>query len=185
MRAFLMIHRRNFYIWGFLLGLASFFSCQTEDCFSIFNNDLLVDFKETDTLENGRVTFSALDTMFYEIRAVGNDSVLYSLKRTAKTIVLPVNPAEDQTTFEFYTIAAITYDTISVDPPVVDIIFTPNPIPYTMSVSYRRITRVISEPCGVEIGYISLKVDETSFGIANVVRERLSRFNSVNIEIFL
>jgi hypothetical protein len=53
-----------------------------------------------------------------------------------------------------------------------------------LSVSYRRGTRIISEDCGVEIVYIRLKVDSTTFSGINVVREQLSRFNSVNIEVF-
>lgn len=182
-QALLMIHHRNFYIWGLILGFISFFSCQTEDCISLFNNDLLVDFIQVDTLENGTIVTSRIDTTFYEIRAVDNDSLLYSLKNTSTTLNLPVNPAADQTTFEFYTIASIRYDTISQNPIDVDTIYTVNPEPHNLSVSYRRVSRIVTEPCGVEIAFVSLEVNETSFELTRTVRDRLSRFNEVNIEV--
>jgi hypothetical protein len=56
-------------------------------------------------------------------------------------------------------------------------------IPHLLSVSYRRGTRLLSEDCGVEIVYVRLSVDESTFPGFNVVRDQLSRFNAVNIEV--
>lgn len=169
----------------FVLTCNFFSSCKDENCVSTFNNDLLVSLMQADTLENGNVVFKALDTLFFEVRAVGNESVLYDYEDKVKKLVLPVNPAEDMTTFEFYMIDSVRTDTISTDPINIQKIYYKNPVPHILSVSYRRATRVISEICGVEIVYVRLKVDENTFQGVNVVRDQLSRFNLVNIEVLL
>ncbi len=178
------IYKRIFI--GFTFVLASYFlsSCKDEDCVSLFNNDLLVSLMQADTLENGSVVLTSLDTLFFEVKAAGSDSILYDYDDKVSKLVLPVNPATDITTFEFYMIDSVRTDTISMNPINIQNIYYKKAIPHLLSVSYRRGTRIISEDCGVEIVYIRLKVDSTTFPGINVVREQLSRFNSVNIEVF-
>jgi hypothetical protein len=167
----------------FILACTFFSSCKDENCVSTFNNDLLVSLLQTDTLENGNVVFKALDTLFFEVKAVANESVLYDFEDKVSKLVLPVNPAEDMTTFEFYMIDSVRTDTISMDPINIQKTYYKNETPHVLSVSYRRGTRLLSEDCGVEIVYVRLKVDATTFSGINVVNDRLSRFNLVNIEV--
>ena len=65
-----------FWLFGILIGQL-FFSCANEDCVSIFNNHLLVGFINADTLETGEIVFDDVDTIFYSIKAEGNDSGIY------------------------------------------------------------------------------------------------------------
>ena len=179
--------RRSYKIIFFLvviLGGNLFFSCQNEDCVSVFNNNLLVDFIKADTLESGEIEFHQIDTLFYSVTAEGNDSVFYDKNTILSTLTLPVNPAMGLTTFKLEMIDSIRYDTLSFDPIVIDTIYSVNPTPHTITVSYRRAQRVISENCGVEIIYINLNIDEISFPTTNLVDDKLSRLNEVNIEVF-
>ncbi len=162
----------------FLLG-----SCKTEDCVSVFNNDLLVGFVEADTLEDGKVEFNPKDTVFYTIRAEGNDSVFYNKKDRRATFALPVNPAGDRTKFIFQAIDSIRYDTLSLDPIEIDTLYFINPSPHILSVRYVRKERIITEDCGVEIGYFNIEIENSTFPMTTLVNDRLERFNEVNIEI--
>jgi hypothetical protein len=175
----------RFFLWIAAIFTCNFFSsCKDEDCVSILNNDLLVNLLHTDTLENGNIIFEKLDTMFYEVKAAENDSIFYSVDQTVSKLVLPVNPAKDMTIFEFYMIDSVRTDTLSTNPINIQKTYYRNPVPHILSVSYLRITRVISEDCGIEIGYARINVDETTFDSVNVVKNRLSRLNDVNIEVF-
>lgn len=167
----------------FILACTFFSSCKDEDCVSTFNNDLLVSLMQADTLENGDVVNKSIDTLFFEVRAAGNNSIFYDYEDKVSKLVLPVNPAEDMTTFEFYMIDSVRIDTISMDPINIQKTYFKNETPHVLSVSYRRGTRILSEDCGVEIVYVRLRVDATTFSGTNVVSEQLSRFNSVNIEV--
>jgi hypothetical protein len=167
-----------------IVGSNLIFSCQNEDCVSTFNNHLLVGFFDLDTLENGSIEQTPLDTVFYEIVALGNDSIFYNPDTVMSTLTLPVDPSGDMAAFELYMIESISYDTLSVDPLSVTKVYYKNPNPHRISVSYRRVTRVISEDCGVEIQYVNLKVDEITFSNALLVEDKLSRFNEANIEVY-
>ena len=175
----------KFIFWVvFILGGNLFFSCQNENCVSVFNNYLLVGFINADTLQTGEIEFHKNDTIFYSVTAVGNDSVFYDKDDVLSTFTLPVNPAVGLTTFSFEMIDSIRYDTLSLDPIDIDTIYYINPTPHTITVSYNRSQRIISEECGVEIAYTKLKVEEISFPTSNLTEDKLSRFNEVNIEIF-
>lgn len=165
-------------------GVLLLFSCQTEDCVSVFNNYLLVGFIEADTTELGDITFNEKDTVFHSVKAVGNDIIYYDRNTIASTLVLPVNPAENVTSFELVMYDSITIDTVSFDPVIIDTMYFINPRPNIITVSYEQRQRVITEDCGVEIGYINLNVDEITFPETYLVNDRLSRFNEVNIEVF-
>jgi len=147
-----------------------------------------VGFYNADTLEDGSVTIEEQDTAFFAVIAAGNDSTFYKPDTIISVLTLPVDPASNETLFEIYTIQSVLRDTVSFNPLVVEVTYTPNPQPHVLDVSYRRFTQVITEDCGVEIGYVGLRVDETTFQSYNVDSESLSRFNEenerVNIEIF-
>jgi len=147
-----------------------------------------VAFFEADTLESGEIDIGGIDTTFFAVIADGNDSVFYDPGTTDSVYTLPLDPANELTAFEFYMIDSVITDTISHDPLEIEISYIPNPEPYILNVSYRSFTRVITEDCGVEIGYGGLSVDETTFPSYEIDSDRLSRFNEpnkrVNIEIF-
>jgi hypothetical protein len=166
-----------------------FFSCKNEDCVSTYNNHLLVALIEPDTLETGEIEFNEKDTLFYAVTAVGNDSVFYDTDTIVSTLTLPVNPAVDMTTFELYMVDSISSDTVSLSPLDIQKTYYPNVNPHIIVVSYDRSTRVITEECGVEIGFIKLKIDEITFPVYRLREESLSRLvigneDIVNIEIF-
>ena len=174
-----------FFFTIIVLGVNLFYSCQNENCFSVFNNYLLVGFEKADTLENGKIEFSPLDTLFYSVTAVGNDIVFYDKSDVLSTLILPVNPAEDLTTFKLEMIDSIefVYETGSEIP--IDTIYYVNPIPHTITVSYERRQRIISEECGIEIAYIKLNVDEITFPATELVEDKLDRTNEeVNVKVF-
>ncbi len=176
---------RKFILWSILIVCGNiFFSCQNENCVSVFNNYLLVGFIEIDTLESGKVEFHPKDTLFYSVKAVGSDSVFYDQNTTLSTFKFPVNPAADITTFKLEMIDSIRYDTLSFDPITIDTIYYINPNPHTISVSYERKLRIISEDCGTEIAYINLNIEEITFDTTNLEEDKLSRFNEANIEVF-
>jgi len=175
----------RFIVWLVVIFSGSiFFSCANEDCVSVFNNDLLVGFIKADTLASGQIEFHEADTLFYSITAIGNDTIFYDSTNIASTFVLPVNPADDLTTFRFEVIDSIRYDTLTFDPIEIETIYYVNPIPHTITVSYDRKHRIISEDCGTEIAYINLNIEEISFSTTNLAEDKLSRFNEVNIEVF-
>ena len=170
---------------GLMLSAVVFLSdaCKNEDCVSVFNNDLLVSFITTDTLEDGKVEIHPKDTVFYSIVAEGNDTVFYDKNDTRSIFALPVNPAGEATKFIFQVIDSIRYDTLSLDPLEIDTLYFLNPDPHILSVSYVRRERIITEDCGVEIGYFDIEITGTTFPDATVVADRLDRFNEANIEI--
>lgn len=173
---------------GAILFANLFFSCQNEDCVSTFNNYLLVGFFERDTLEDGTINVIEKDTTFFAVMAIGNDSIFYDADTLASTFTLPVDPANEETLFQFYTIDSIAYDTLNLSPLEVVITYYPNDVPDILGVRYDRATRVITEDCGVEIAFVNLEIEEVSFKDYNLSNGRLSRFNleneEVNIEIF-
>lgn len=175
----------KFIFWTIVIVSGNiFFSCQNENCVSVFNNYLLVGFVDADTLESGDIEFPKKDTLFYSVTAIGNNSVFYDKNDVVSTIALPVNPALGSTTFHLEMIDSIRYDTLSLDPIVIDTTYYINPTPHTITVSYDRKQRIISVECGVEIAYRNLKVEEISFPTSNLTEDKLSRFNEVNIEVF-
>jgi hypothetical protein len=172
------------FFWSIiLLNAGLLFSCKNEDCISVFNNELLIDFLQADTLASGKIEFHAVDTVFYTIMAVGNDSVFYDSTDVVSSLILPVNPSESSTSFRLQVIDSIRNDTISFDPIIIEKRYYLNPTPHIISISYERRQRIISEDCGTEIAYTNLKIEETTFPSTNLVDNKLSRFNEVNIEI--
>ena len=157
-------------------SVSVFFSCANEDCVSISNNYYLVGFFGSERNTAGQ--YPKIDTLFYSVKADGNDIVFYDPDTTISVLSLPVNPAADKTSFELIMLDSITYDE-SNDP-----IYHINPNPHRISVSYRRTQRIISVDCGAEISYTSLKVDEITFVDTVVVSDKLSRLNDTNIEVY-
>jgi len=160
-----------------------FYSCKNEDCVSIYNNYLLIDLIKADTLNSGKIEFHPIDTVFYTVIAIGNDSVFYDSTDVVKSLILPVNPSTGSTSYRLQMIDSIRTDTISFDPIITSKKYFVNPTPHVISVSYVRGEKIISEDCGVEISYTHLNVDDTTFPVTHMVDNKLSRFNEVNIEI--
>jgi len=173
----------GFFTLCFLL-LILFSSCKNEDCVSSANNYLLVNFLNVDTLETGALEIKAKDTLFYSVVAVGNDSVFYRKAKKVSSLALPVNPAADQTSFQFTMIDSIRYDTLSFNPIVLDTIYFLRDKPHEINVSYNRKFRVIAESCGMEISYHNVSADTITFPSSALITDYLSRFNTVNIEVY-
>jgi hypothetical protein len=167
-----------------MLIIIFFSSCKDENCVSLANNYLLVDFLSADTLETGSIDFEPKDTLFYSVVAVGSDSVVYQKARKVSSLQLPVNPAADQTSFQFTMIDSIRYDTLSFNPIVLDTIYFLHDTPHEIRVSYDRNYRVITESCGMEISYHNLTADTITFPSSAWINNNLSRLNTVNIEIY-
>jgi hypothetical protein len=170
--------RTIIFIFFGLFIMSALVSCQTENCLSTFNNYLLVGFVKTDTLEDGTVAYAEADTMFYSVTAVGNDSVFYDPGDEGSSFVLPVNPAENFTSFRFEILDSIAYDSLDNRE-----IYYVNPTPRVLTVGYRRSERIITEDCGIEISFTQLQINESDFR-DSLINNSLSRFNKVNIEVF-
>jgi hypothetical protein len=137
-------------------------SCLDEpDCIRNADTALIIQFK--------RLLDGKNDTLiFYRVEATGTDSIFYgqqpdvldTLRGTA--MILSVNPYSVATEFTFYL-------------PVVE---------RTLSVSYDRSTRFISEDCGSEVSLLGLTVTSTDFDSVRIVNPVLSKARTTNIEIY-
>lgn len=180
----------TFIFWAIIiLGGNLFYSCQDEDCLSVYNNYLVVEFFKADTLVSGKIDYHPVDTFFYSITATGNDLIFYNQDSVFSRFKLPVDPASNFSTFILKTIDSIAYDTLSHDPLEIEKIYYPNPIPETITVSYKRSQSIITEECGVEIAYTNVYLEEISFPSFNLKNDNLSRLNEqlkdeVNVEVF-
>ncbi len=154
-------------------------ACETENCVSLANNDLLVNFYEQDsvTLKN---------MMFEYVRAAGNDSVFYDHNTVQAKYRFPVNPADDQTLFIMQVIDSVTYDTISYDPLEVETHYHLRNGADSLWVEYDRHERIITVECGVEINYTKLSIKKCTFSKYELEGDEtsLSRLNDVNIKIY-
>ena len=170
------------FFWLIVLSINWFVACQSEECVSIYNNYLLVGFIKADTLENGKIELSPLDTVFYSVTAEGNDSVFYDQSDVTSFLQLPVNPAGEFTSFKFEMIDSIGYDSLSMQN-----IYYRNPTPHTISVSYHRGERIIVDDCGIEISYTKLTLVDSTFQNTILMSDKLSRLNELtnqfNIEV--
>lgn len=131
------------------------------DCIRNADTALVIRFKRLPDGKN--------DTLvFYRVETAGTDSIFYgqdpdvpdTLKGTP--MILSVNPYADTTEFTFYL-------------PTVE---------RTLSVSYHRAVRFISEECGSEVSLNGLRVTSTDFDSVRVVNPILSKARTVNIEIY-
>ncbi len=152
-------------------------ACETEDCVSIANNDLLISFYDSDSTKLREVFFDY-------VVAEDNDSLLYSREKPSSSYAFPLNPAADETIFLMQVIDSVRLDTISLDPVDIDTVYVLREQIDTIWVEYIRKQRIITEECGVEISYGSLELKVNSFPGHEVVNNSLSRFNDVNIKIF-
>lgn len=180
----------SFIFWVIvIIGGNLFYSCQDEECLSVYNNYLVVQFFDADTLVNGKVEYHPVDTFFYSITAIGNDLTFYNQDSVLSAFNLPVNPASNFTTFILETIDSIAYDTLSHDPLEIEKIYYVNPTPETITVSYNTSERIITEDCGVEIAYTNVYLEEISFPSFDLINDDLSRLNELfkdeaNVEVY-
>lgn len=167
----------KYFFWLIIVfGGGLFFSCANEDCISISNNYYLVGFFDSEPNTAGE--YPKIDTLFYSVKADGNDVVFYTPDTSVSVLSLPVNPAADKTSFELIMLDSITYDELN------NPIYHINPNPHQITVSYRRSERIITEDCGVDITYTNLVVDEITFMDTIIVNNKLSRLNETNIEVY-
>ena len=152
-------------------------ACETEDCVSIANNDLLITFYGSDSV--------TLKEVFFDyVTAEGSDSIFYSRSKPASSYSFPVNPAADETLFYLQIIDSVRIDTITLDPLDLDTVYVLRDQVDTLGIEYFRKQPIITEDCGVEISYLNIAVESNSFTGDEVVNASLSRLNNVNIKIF-
>jgi hypothetical protein len=131
------------------------------DCLRKADTTLVISFK--------RLVDSEADTaIFYNISAVGTDSIFYKTKEpdvrdTLSTVYVDVNPFAEETSFTFL------FDVDSTK---------------TLSVGYVNESRFVSEECGSERVQRGLHVLETQFDSVRVVNNILSTNRTTNIEIY-
>lgn len=167
---------RSIYIKLIIVMLVCLTACADENCVTVYNNELLVQFFDEDGDAPKRVRF-------YSITAANTDSVFFDATTFESTYRLPVNPAADTTRFILVPIDTILLDTLSRDPLLVrrDTVLGAT---RTIGVSYSRSTRIITPECGVEIAYQNLMIDTISYENYLLSADDLSRFNDANIEIY-
>lgn len=142
----------------FPLGLLIllFSSCLNEpDCIVTSSNEVKIAFLKL-TSDSARAV--ELDS----ILVLGTDSI-FNVGDTVTSVVLPVNPGLKQTTFRFYYESRMD----------------------TLTLSYIRITRVISPACGAFNQIQNLAVVSSSFLGVKVVSPQLSTSNATNVTIKL
>jgi hypothetical protein len=152
-------------------------SCENEDCVSVSNNALLVEFYSRDSTVIREIAFEY-------ITAASTDTVFYAHGEESSSYALPLNPAADATMFYMQAIDTVLYDTISADPLQIDTVVVLRDRVDTLAVQYNRTQRVITPECGVEISYGNIEVEQNTFSGGEVVSPSLSRFNDVNIKIY-
>ena len=145
--------------WVILLAGMAVACLDDPECLRTADTTLVISFK---TLDNQTDT-----TVFYNIEALGSDSIFYKtapdLRDTVTTVYVDVNPFENETTFTFQ---------FDVDSSKI------------LRVGYKNDTRFISEECGSERVQYNLKVLETEFDSVRVVNGYLSTNRTPNIEIY-
>jgi hypothetical protein len=175
-RQILFILFTGVFLFGVFPGMLS---CETENCVSVAENDLLVSFYEQDstTLKN---------VMFEYVKAAGSDTIFYDHNTGRSDFRFPLNPADDQTLFIMQIIDSVSYDTISREPVVIDTTYYLRDGIDSLWIDYQRSQRIITEACGVEINYTHLSVEKSTFQSYEFEDEKtfLSRLNNVNIKIY-
>lgn len=153
-----------------------FAACEAENCVSVATNDMQVRFYENDSTTSRRVRFRYL-------QAIGNDSVFYTIDTVALTYSFPLDPERDRTDFALQILDTAYFDTLSTEPLELELVTVYLP-PDTLSVEYRRLMRIITEECGVEISYEELRVIRATFPAYKLISEQVSRFDEVNLEVY-
>ncbi len=163
-------------LFGLLPGI---FSCETENCITLAENDLMISFYEQDST-------TLKDMIFEYVTAEGTDSVFYDYRTKQTDFRFPVNPADDQTLFVMQVVDTVTYDTLSHDPLVIEATFHLRDRIDSLLIEYQRSQRIITEECGVEINYTHLVVKKCTFPGYEFEDDMtfLSRLNEVNIKIY-
>lgn len=139
-------------------------SCLDNDiCLRGADNALVIDFKKIVAGEEVDDTVILLNVM-----AVGiSDSIFYGGigddYDTLTSVTLTVDPFDNTTSFTFNDFKGLTK---------------------TLEVSYKTEVRFVSEECGSERLQYDLKIVNTTFNSARVVRNSLNKGRSTNIEIY-
>ena len=152
----------RFLLPAFIILLFS--SCLSEpDCLVTASNLVRIDLKKTDT--------NAVNTVkFIVIRVQGTDTLFYQDQK-ASSLILPVNPAGEQTTFHFEYKSSIDTTVLEND---------------SVTLAYVRQYKVISPDCGGYVYYMNLSVSSYSFSNEpKVVNAQLSTSATPNLEIKL
>ena len=148
--------------WGWIFFIAVLISSCLDDADCLRNADpvLVISFKNLSTNQ-------ADSLVFFNVTAAGSDSVFYKTdepdeKDTLSTVLLSVNPFENETLFTFF----LESDEI------------------TLRVGYKNEIRFVSEECGSERVQYNLKILETEFDSARVINPVLTNKRTANIEIY-
>jgi hypothetical protein len=146
--------------WIILLSVTVGACLDDPECLRKADTALVINFKK---IANGKA-----DTLvFYNISAIGSDSVFYKdqpedLRDTLTSVLLAVNPYLQETTF------ALQLEGEQV----------------LLKVGYKSRTKFISEDCGSEQLLYDLKILETQFDSVRIVNPVLTTARKTNIEIY-
>lgn len=151
---------RFFFLMILILPLLS---CGTDpDCITSGSSLVRVNFLKADNENADSLFFNAVFTS-------ANEDSLIAGKDTLSTLQLPLNPASDVT--EFILENRALNDSI--------LVFD------TIRLSYDRLQRIISPECGVELSFINLNIQKSTFdSLALVNGELIRNNNNANIEIY-
>lgn len=141
-----------------------FSACLSEpDCLVTASNFVRIDLKRTDT--------NLVNTVkFILIRVQGTDTLFYQDQK-ASSLILPVNPSTEQTTFHFEYKNSLDTTVLMSD---------------SMTLAYVRQYKVISPECGGYVYYLNLAVSSFSFvNEPKVLNSQLSTSAAPNLEIKL
>ena len=144
----------RFLLPGFILLLFS--ACLDEpDCITTATNIVKISLKKADVDSAAKVTFS-------KISVSGTNDLLY-VNQEASILNLPLNPAVDKTTFDFYYGTSIN----------------------TLTLVYSRRTALVSPDCGAFIYFEKVEAQSYSFSSVEVINPQLSTSATNNINIKL
>ncbi len=146
---------------------ACLYACDVEDCISTKSSAVQVEFYSF--YHKKKLPIWINDT-------VSNDTLINQLG-------LLLNPAVDTTSYQFVYID-YKYDTIpNTDPPETEL-DSLGIVTSSITFSYTRRQRIISESCGVEQSFYKLEIVDHDFDSAVVVNDTIDRFNPVNVQIY-
>lgn len=165
-----MIER--FLLYAFLTVLLLASACEETPCTSVFTSEFEIEYFNIVYTETDSETVEQPDIIFNKVFAIGNEDSLLVENESAVSIILPVDPDSDFSTFVIETMDTTTIEDST-------LIFMD-----TLRVGYKRRQRLISEDCGPEQLYIDFEILETTYDSLNLTQDQLRTTNSRFLEIY-
>ncbi len=152
-------------------------SCDVEDCISTKSSGVIVEYIHQQSNDDLR-----LSVIIDYLQAEGNEIILVDDSSRFFIDTLYLNPGDNNTRYNLE-INQYRIDTSDIDP--TDIYITDlGKEAHTISLSYTRRQRIISQECGVEQSFYNLEIVDHDFDSAVVVNDTIDRFNPVNVQIY-